>query len=372
MTITAFVAASSPGLSRIMSSVCEDVCHPQGITIVALADDRRLMEELRAARPSLVFLHAILIESAEGNLIATIKEDPALVNPMVVVCAQRSEWAEIADRLGADAFLPLPFSTEQCGSVLRKLIDAPRKVLIVARPGDALAAMYAKLAAGGQRVSLAKSAEEGQRLAEQSFPDVILCDWDLPDLSGLDFCQRIKRARATSSIPVLMLARDAQLETIEQCFECGAHDILLPPFDPEDIRVRVATVVASPSTRRGEKVLLIDDSLLVRHVVTRMVRQIGMIAIAAPNAIEGLEVARRERPDLVICDLDMPAMDGAELCRRLRAEDATRSVPVILISNSVPPHIRNQAEELGIAAFLDKPFKSHELRDVVLAVLGTE
>jgi len=369
MGMRAFIAGDSQTLSRLVLSRCSEVCDVWDVDFTILKSEQNLLEELQEAGPDIVFISAALVENQADNLIARIKGHQDLNNPIVVVCAQRVQWADIAEQLGADDFLPIPFTSQQCTALLRRLADVPLKVLLVG-PDDAdRAALYSRLAGEVQKVSMAKSGSEGLVMARSMIPDVILCGWELPDLSGIKFCERIKRTRETSNIPVLLLARNPDIKTFEQCFEAGAHDIILPPYDPEEIGMRVTTVVATPSIRRKEKVLVIDDSFLIRTTVTRMIRQMGMIAVSASHGIEGMDLAEREHPDIILCDMDMPAMDGIELCRKLRENEMTRSIPVILTSASIPDHAREHAGELGIADFLVKPFKRGQVQECILNLL---
>jgi two-component system cell cycle response regulator DivK len=84
--------------------------------------------------------------------------------------------------------------------------------------------------------------------------------------------------------------------------------------------------------------------------------------VGARDGLSGLELVRRERPALVLLDLDLPVVDGMETFRRLRADAELRSVPVVAVSASVMRGERQRCLLAGFEAFVEKPFDIHELR----------
>jgi CheY-like chemotaxis protein len=99
-------------------------------------------------------------------------------------------------------------------------------------------------------------------------------------------------------------------------------------------------------------VMVVEDEQPVAEVIRLLVEELGHRVVTAPNGLEALKLARREKPRLVISDIMMPHMPGDELCRRLKNEPAHRDVKVILMSAAGA----RRAEETGADAFLHKPF----------------
>jgi CheY-like chemotaxis protein len=79
-------------------------------------------------------------------------------------------------------------------------------------------------------------------------------------------------------------------------------------------------------------VLVVDDSMLVRHTVCRFLEERGCRVESASNGVEALEILARERPDLIITDLEMPRMHGRELIEALQEDSSTAGIPVIVLS----------------------------------------
>ena len=120
------------------------------------------------------------------------------------------------------------------------------------------------------------------------------------------------------------------------------------------------------------KILIIDDSADALAVAKTRLAHEGHEILCAGGGREGLETAGRETPDLILLDVDMPDMNGFEVCRRLKENTATFSTPVIFLSGSGGIDDKVKGLDLGAADFVTKPFDAYELRARVRAVLRTK
>ena len=102
------------------------------------------------------------------------------------------------------------------------------------------------------------------------------------------------------------------------------------------------------------RVLVVDDVPHVRQLFGRFLTMAGMEPSFAADGVEGLAAARASRPDLVLCDLEMPRMDGIALCAALRADAATRRLPIVAVTGSGEQAAR-AAMAAGCDAVLPKP-----------------
>ena len=109
------------------------------------------------------------------------------------------------------------------------------------------------------------------------------------------------------------------------------------------------------------RVLVADDSPVVRRLVVARLQADGHEVLEATDGIEAVDVAMREQPDLLVLDRVMPKMDGLEVCDRLRADERTRDVGILMLTD----HGGEQAMIEGIARgadeFMSKPFSPREL-----------
>ena len=113
------------------------------------------------------------------------------------------------------------------------------------------------------------------------------------------------------------------------------------------------------------RILVIDDSQQVRDLVLAMLRLKGHDAIAAEDGLTGLKLARELTPDLIICDITMPKMDGYQLLQALRAEPETMIVPFIFLTAKLDKADRRRGMLLGADDYITKPFSVDELMQAV-------
>lgn len=101
-------------------------------------------------------------------------------------------------------------------------------------------------------------------------------------------------------------------------------------------------------------VLIVDDVPLVRDMFGRYLGFAGMVVRYAADGLEGIAAVHAEPPDLILCDLDMPEMNGIELCRTLRANPTTADVPILIISGGDAAGLQ-AAVDAGCDGILVKP-----------------
>ena len=119
----------------------------------------------------------------------------------------------------------------------------------------------------------------------------------------------------------------------------------------------------------GNTVLLIDDDLSIRKVVRVRLERAGYRVCAAEGGEEGLRLAKRERPSVILLDLQMPKMDGREVLKQLKDDPVTRPIPVILLSVAGTTDEMYVPMGSGQAANLSNPYQPHELLREIQAVL---
>ena len=118
-----------------------------------------------------------------------------------------------------------------------------------------------------------------------------------------------------------------------------------------------------------KKVLVIDDTVEIRMIIEETLRMFGFDPILAEDGEEGVNMAKLHQPDLIICDVHMPKLDGFETLTRLRANETTATIPFIFLSGAVErPNVR-RGMELGADDYLTKPFTPSELLAAVNARL---
>ena len=109
------------------------------------------------------------------------------------------------------------------------------------------------------------------------------------------------------------------------------------------------------------RVLVVDDSISVRKVVSNLITQQGWMPIAARNGIEAIEKIREEKPDIVLLDVEMPRMNGFEVLQALQAQPELHDIPVAMLTSRSAEKYQTKARELGARGFMTKPFQADEV-----------
>lgn len=112
-------------------------------------------------------------------------------------------------------------------------------------------------------------------------------------------------------------------------------------------------------------VLIVDDDAVTQKVLQHYLERAGFQMISAHNGREAVKLARRELPQLIICDVMMPDMDGWEVLRQIQATEATREIPVILLSGNAELMAKEESLRSGAAFLLVKPISPDQLLTLV-------
>ena len=112
-------------------------------------------------------------------------------------------------------------------------------------------------------------------------------------------------------------------------------------------------------------VMVVDDSLTVRRVTQRLLEREGYRVLLAKDGVDALERLVDQTPTVILCDIEMPRMDGFEFVRRLRADALRAAMPVIMITSRIAQKHRDHAAQLGVAHYLGKPFSEDKLLELV-------
>ncbi len=108
-------------------------------------------------------------------------------------------------------------------------------------------------------------------------------------------------------------------------------------------------------------VMVVDDSLTVRKITSRMLAREGYEIATAKDGVDALQQLQDIRPDCILLDVEMPRMDGFEFARNVRADEGTKSIPIIMITSRTADKHRNHALEIGVNEYMGKPYQEEQL-----------
>ncbi len=135
--------------------------------------------------------------------------------------------------------------------------------------------------------------------------------------------------------------------------------------EPGGISYRQPARRPVPGARKRPRILVVDDSITVRNLLQRLLQRHGMEVLSARDGMEAVALLDKERPDMVLLDVEMPRMNGYELARHIRNSSAVKGVPIIMISSRSGARHRQKALAVGVEHYLGKPYREEELLEQI-------
>jgi len=120
------------------------------------------------------------------------------------------------------------------------------------------------------------------------------------------------------------------------------------------------------------RVLTVDDSKTIRMIVKKAFKPFDCVVFEAENGIEGLAVASKEKPDLIVLDITMPVMNGVEMLDKLKSDPGLKEIPVIMLTAESGKDNVMQIVKMGVRDYMVKPFKGEQLIERVEKIIKLE
>ena len=235
-----------------------------------------------------------------------------------------------------------------------------------------------KLKAAGYEVSLARDGVAGLRALREWKPDLLLLDIILPNKNGYEVLEEKLRDTTIARIPVIVISNSGQLDEINRALALGVKDYLVKAqFDPEEVLVKVRLQLSggdaplrtpSPAARteaeekksadkaplQGRKIMWVEDDKFLSDIIARKLSAQGSALFHASDGDTALKILESESPDVVLLDILLSGIDGYEILKRMKANEKTKHIPVILLSNLGQKGDVEKGKALGAARFLIK------------------
>jgi two-component system, cell cycle response regulator len=225
-------------------------------------------------------------------------------------------------------------------------------------------------------------------LARTQKPDLVLLDVMMPGMDGFEVCRRLKGDALTRHIPVVMVTALSETQDRVQGLDAGADDFLTKPVNDTQLQARIRSLIRlkmvtdewrmrqatakglgvdadsgeQGEDARGAEVLVVDDNRATPVVISRALAPDGhrVAAAADPAAIEARAAAGG--CELVVINLFHRKLDALRVCATLRAEELTRHLPILVLTQDGHQDRLAKAFDLGINDYITQPFDSNEVR----------
>jgi CheY-like chemotaxis protein len=209
-------------------------------------------------------------------------------------------------------------------------VGSGTSVLVIEDDPGAVRLLRTYLEGEGYEVVVAADGEAGIAAARANAPAAIILDVLLPGIDGWEVLRRLKTDATLRDVPVVVAT---VVDERNVAMGLGAADYFLKPIRPEALLARLAQYTFTTKVKqRRVKVLAVDDDPSARELVVEALRPAGFDIAVAASGREALELARDDPPELVICDLVMPDVDGYEVVDQLRSNPATQDATILILT----------------------------------------
>lgn len=250
------------------------------------------------------------------------------------------------------------------------------KILIVEDDPMISEIYHKKFTESNFEVFLADSGIQALEIARKEKIDVMLLDLIMPQMDGFEVIKNI-REEGNTETKIFIFSNLSQKEDREKATKLGANGFIVKSeYTPNNLVKEVSRLLnqnneeaknekirnnngGETGTEKNEslakkRVLLIEDEEIFLEMFGNKLRQDGFEVETASNGAWGLKEALKKKFDLFIIDMVMPAMTGDEIIEKLKMEERTKNIPIIVLSASVENHVEEKVKKMGINEFFVK------------------
>lgn len=232
-----------------------------------------------------------------------------------------------------------------------------------------------KFSEAGFGVSIASSGDQALSLAKTEKPDVLMTDLIMPKMDGFQLIEKLRGGEYDPNIRIIVTSNLSQKEDQEKAMKLGANGFLAKSdFTPSNLVKEVERLLGQyqhqqkneakmdPVNQLAEaknnadkkKILMIEDEEIFVDMFGEKLKQDGFAVDFARNGAWGIKEAMNNDYDMIVLDMVMPAMTGDEMLEKLKMEDKTKNIPVIVLSASVDEAMAKKVKEMGAQEFFIK------------------
>jgi two-component system sensor histidine kinase/response regulator len=233
---------------------------------------------------------------------------------------------------------------------------------------------------GFLNIVMANNGREALRLLKKEKVDIVLSDWNMPVMSGLELLHAVRADHKLSRLPFIMITAEAERHRIKEAIASGVSDLLVKPYTAERLATHIEQALAAPpraslpsiasvcaasakvhsdpvpgTPPSRPTILLVDDTADNLLLLSHMFKDDYRVRLAHSGE-KALDICQsNDPPDLVLLDIMMPGMDGFEVARRMREHPTSEAIPVIFVTAMTGDDARLRGMELGAVDFVTKP-----------------
>lgn len=244
------------------------------------------------------------------------------------------------------------------------------RILVVDDEEDVVRAIAQLVAKKGFRAAMTTSGQSAIRqYAKQPF-DLVMADLAMPEMNGWQVLEKLKALKKPPKVVIMTGYVPQEGESI--LFDRKADGYLVKPIDGDRVDATLRALLFKHNLGRPADAVAIDDDPSVLTVIQKALTRRGVFVTTFTQPHQALLHIKKNPPDLIISDLNMPGADGFEVARQVRSHPDSNAVPILILTADPSRDNVARAIKLGVNGFLAKPFDQNGLVAKVFQMLGRE
>ena len=212
--------------------------------------------------------------------------------------------------------------------------------------------------------------------------DLVLIDWHLPNVNGLEIGQRIQHSPCVTSQPKMIIVCASGRDSLKHDIDAlGIAEVVVKPITPDSLRYAIEAAYGvqaklAPNSHDhgvfqrdvfdGARVLVVEDNEVNQKVALEILRRAGITVFIATNGLDAINrLEAGEAFDLILMDLQMPIMDGLTAAKKIRADERFVNIPIVAMTANVMRGDREKTLAAGMQGHLGKPVNLDELYEIL-------
>jgi len=214
--------------------------------------------------------------------------------------------------------------------------------------------------------------------------DLLLLDIMMPIMDGYAVLERMRKDDKMKPIPVIVLTAESDASNVIRCIELGASDYLVKPFDMVALRNRIVRCLLNRRFREnvsGEldwdgqetpKILIVEDDEMSRELLEKRVSRAGYNVSAVEDGQAAIDSLAVNPVDLILLDIMMPRVNGVDVLKHIKQDEALKNIAVIMISALDDNENIQNCLQAGAEDYITKPFNALVLKSRILSCLQSK
>ncbi|WP_163832810.1 response regulator [Spartinivicinus ruber] len=215
-------------------------------------------------------------------------------------------------------------------------------------------------------------------LAKQPLCDLLIIDWCMPEMNGIELVRHLRLIPIYQKLPVVIITAFGNEKVQQQAIQVGAKDFLVKPFTTYGLWQSISqaiglwrkTQVNQPTAKQvtsleGIQLLLVEDNKINQLLVKEFLNNSGAVLDVAFNGLQAVNMVEQHSFDIILMDVQMPVMDGYEATRKIREMYSAELLPIVAMTANAMKGDRERCIAAGMNDYISKPIKKDLLFEVL-------